>query len=279
MSKYNTLMSKISVTPEMRARVLQNLAAAGFEPEARPEPKQSSPIVFFARWKSTIALAACTALLLAGALAVPSLLGRQSGLPSVSQSQSVGSQSHAQREQQSASQPESGGTAQSEAGSESLAASRRPFALYGTPDALTGGSDSPLLGGPNDGTVSIIACETRAQLEMAVGYSVEGAKALPFVTRKVEYTACSGSIAQIEYTGSNGQQACWRKSRGSTDNSGLNMQAETAENFSLGSKNVTLLGSEDSYSLAWWTDGEYSYSLALSECLTRAEWEQLLARI
>ena len=59
MTKYDEVMEKIKVTPEMRARILQN-AAAQCKPSDQKKPARVTVLRRFA------ALAACLAVLLAG---------------------------------------------------------------------------------------------------------------------------------------------------------------------------------------------------------------------
>ena len=63
MTKYDEAMDKLEVTPEMRARILKNV-----EEQAAQPVKKSNPLRRFA------ALAACLAILLAGAAALPRLI-------------------------------------------------------------------------------------------------------------------------------------------------------------------------------------------------------------
>ena len=69
MTKYDEVMEKIKVTPEMRARILQN-AAAQCKPSDQKKPARVTVLRRFA------ALAACLAVLLAGAVALPRLISR-----------------------------------------------------------------------------------------------------------------------------------------------------------------------------------------------------------
>lgn len=62
---YREAMEHIEVTPEMRSRILKNLAEA----EKKPAPKPK--MVRFAPWKQVLSLAACAAVLLVGLKALP----------------------------------------------------------------------------------------------------------------------------------------------------------------------------------------------------------------
>lgn len=63
MTKYDEVMEKLEVTPEMRARILQNVETQMAEPRKKPN-----------RLRRFAALAACLAVLLVGAAALPKLI-------------------------------------------------------------------------------------------------------------------------------------------------------------------------------------------------------------
>ena len=63
MTKYDEVMEKLEVTPEMRARILQNVETQMAEPRKKPN-----------RLRRFAALAACLAILLVGAVALPKLI-------------------------------------------------------------------------------------------------------------------------------------------------------------------------------------------------------------
>ena len=63
MTKYDEVMEKLEVTPEMRARILQNVESQMAEPRKKPN-----------RLRRFAALAACLAILLVGAAALPKLI-------------------------------------------------------------------------------------------------------------------------------------------------------------------------------------------------------------
>ncbi len=67
---YDEIMNKVEVTEEMRRRVLARIAEERLEP-ARPE------VVRFPAWKKYLSAAACLALVIAGAVALPRLIRSQ----------------------------------------------------------------------------------------------------------------------------------------------------------------------------------------------------------
>ena len=66
LTRYNELMDRVEVTPEMRERVLANAAEAAAQP-----PKRRGV------WKPWVLAAACLALVLLGSLTLPRLVSRQ----------------------------------------------------------------------------------------------------------------------------------------------------------------------------------------------------------
>ena len=115
------------------------------------------------------------------------------------------------------------------------------------------------------------------ELSEAVGFTVADIE-LPFVPEQRIYTAFGTELAQIQYQGE-GQSAIFRKSVGTEDNSGdYNSYPETTE-IAAGPVQGTLKGESGTYTLAVWTDGEFSYSLALTEGLPAENWEVLINEI
>lgn len=111
-------------------------------------------------------------------------------------------------------------------------------------------------------------------LSEAVGFPVTEPAALPFDPVNTTYTAYDEGTAEITYTGSGGQTATYRQSRGSEGNSGdYNLYPDTQ---TLPEQNATLKGQDQRYTLALWTDGTYTYSLRLSSALSADAWQALL---
>ena len=71
---YDEIMEKINVTPEMRQRILERISRENIAP---------SNVVRFPAWKKYLSAAACLALLLAGAVALPRLLDQPEPTPPV----------------------------------------------------------------------------------------------------------------------------------------------------------------------------------------------------
>lgn len=199
MTKYDEVMEKLEVTPEMRARILQNVETQMAEPCKKPN-----------RLRRFAALAACLAVLLMGAMALPKFI--------------------------SSPVPEE---------SETMVA---------------------------NGMVEVTSKE---ELSEAVGFPVKSAQSLPFFPQSIYYTSYWGEMAQIDYA-NGGSMACFRQSLGEEDNSGDWNEYPAKESFTVNGCAVTLKGEADSYTLAIWRDGTYSYSLSLSAGQPASVWAELI---
>ena len=111
-------------------------------------------------------------------------------------------------------------------------------------------------------------------LSEAVGFPVTEVSKLPFDPVSTTYTAYDEGLAEITYTGSGGQTATYRQSLGTADNSGDDTLYEDTQ--VIPENNATLKGQDQSYTLALWTDGTYTYSLRLSSGLSADAWQALL---
>ena len=199
MTKYDEVMEKLEVTPEMRARILQNVETQMAEPRKKPN-----------RLRRFAALAACLAVLLVGAVALPKLIS---------------------------------GPAPEE--SETMIAN------------------------------GMVEVTSRDELSEAVGFPVKSANALPFFPQSIYYTSYWGDMAQIDYA-NGGSTACFRQSLGEEDNSGDWNEYPAQESLTVNGCAVTLKGEANSYTLAIWQDGTYSYSLSLSAGQPASVWAELI---
>ena len=199
MTKYDEVMEKLEVTPEMRARILQNVETQMAEPRKKPN-----------RLRRFAALAACLAVLLVGAMALPKFI--------------------------SSPVPEE---------SETMVA---------------------------NGMVEVTSKE---ELSEAVGFPVKSAQSLPFFPQSIHYTSYWGDMAQIDYA-NGGSMACFRQSLGEEDNSGDWSEYPAQKSLTVNGCAVTLKGEADSYTLAIWQDGTYSYSLSLSAGQPASVWGSIV---
>ncbi len=199
MTKYDEVMEKLEVTPEMRARILQNVETQMAEPRKKPN-----------RLRRFAALAACLAVLLVGAAALSKLI--------------------------SSPAPEE--------------------------------SETTIANG-------MVEVASKEELSEAVGFPVKSAQSLPFLPQSIYYTSYWGEMAQIDYA-NGGSTACFRQSLGEEDNSGDWSEYPAQKSLTVNGCAVTLKGEADSYTLAIWQDGTYSYSLSLSAGQPASVWESIV---
>lgn len=141
-------------------------------------------------------------------------------------------------------------------------------------DLQTNEGDTP---GFVQGGADIVELDSAAALSAAVGFEVNDID-LPFTPEQTEYISYWHELAEIYYTGE-GKTACYRKAAGTVDCSGdYNVYTDVTE-FEAGSITVTLKGDAGQYTLAIWTDGSYSYSISLSDCLSLSDWQALMNSI
>ena len=113
----------------------------------------------------------------------------------------------------------------------------------------------------------------------AVGFPVSEAAVLPFEPQTVHYTSYWGQMAQITYEADD-QSAELRNSPGTEGNSGDWTEYPAAEQLTVGTLAVQLRGdAQDAYTLAVWTDGQYAYSLRLSQGQNAEVWQQIITGV
>lgn len=115
-------------------------------------------------------------------------------------------------------------------------------------------------------------------LSKAVGFLVKEPSALPFRADEVRYTAFWGELAQITYTGE-GQTLTFRQTLGDEDNSGDYNEYPETETREISGASVTFKGDSQTYSLAVWSDGTYTYSFRAENGLTATKWETLISNV
>lgn len=204
--KYGEIMERVTVTEEMRRRILQNLRGAGSAPRASA--------IRFPHWRRYAAAAACFAVLLIAALTVPTMLR-----------------------------------------------------------AVPGGDETTA------SAPQIVTCQSADELARQIGFPVSDLTVLPFAPTETVYRSDFGEIAEIGYTGADGQTAVYRKSAGTDDNSGIYDTFADTEQLAAGSLRATVKGDGTQFTLAVWTDGSYAYSLALSRGVGLDEWRTILGSV
>lgn len=99
---------------------------------------------------------------------------------------------------------------------------------------------------------------------------------LPFAVEHTEYVSYWDELAEIQYFGST-DSLCYRKSKGTEDNSGDYNVYPKNEAIEISGSSVTLKGENSGYTLASWTDGTYSYSISVTNALSQDAFRQLIA--
>lgn len=201
--KYDEIMGRIEVTPEIRQRVLRSIRE---EEISLPAHKALT----LPKLKKYLSAAACFALLIAGTVILPQILDRKEQSPP------------------------------------------QVAVSYGIEEAAS-----------------------LQELSELTGFTITEEFKLPFTPAETAYASYWRELAQIEYSGE-GQSAVFRKSIGTEDNSGdFSIYDDSAE-LVVDGHTVLLKGNDGGYSLAIWTDGEYSYSLSLSQTATEEQWSHIL---
>ena len=127
----------------------------------------------------------------------------------------------------------------------------------------------------------IVECTSAEELSEKVGFPVYDLKKeiLPFKADTIEYYSYWEELAEIEYTGNDGNYAVYRKAEGNEDPSGDYNEYAVQEMISLNDMQITLKGDKKSYNLAVWTYENYSYSLYLSEGISENLFQDILKEI
>ena len=121
-------------------------------------------------------------------------------------------------------------------------------------------------------------CTSAEELSEKVGFSVYDLKkeTLPFKTDTVEYYSYWDYLAEIEYIGSSGDYAVYRKQAGSEDPSGDYNEYSVEDMISLKDIKIMLKGDGKLYNLAVWTYEDYSYSMYLSAGISEDKFQDIL---
>lgn len=126
-------------------------------------------------------------------------------------------------------------------------------------------------GGSMDIMFSTEECGSAEELAQSIGFEFSDPASLPFDVESAEYTNLFNRIAEANYIGGD-MTACYRKSIGTEDNSGDFNEYPDVVTEEINCRSVTLMGTDGKYVLAVWTDGEYAFSLRLSNGLSAEQW-------
>ena len=125
----------------------------------------------------------------------------------------------------------------------------------------------------------LVEVASAAALADAVGFPAAEAAELPFDVEETTYTSYWGELAEICYAGG-GQIADLRTSAGTEDNSGDYTDYPAVTELTVGTVTAELRGeAAERYTLAVGTDGQYAYSLRLSDGQSTEVWQRLLAGV
>lgn len=142
---------------------------------------------------------------------------------------------------------------------------------WAVPNLLNRTEDPPVLVTPGQAEY-----HSAEELSAVLGFALSDLESLPFSPTVSQYTAYAEQLAEIYYEADE-KSVVYRKSVGETDNSGdYNNYAAVLE-LVIDGQTVTLKGDGETYSLAWWTDGGYAFSLNFSYGLRLQEWEHVLS--
>lgn len=238
LNKYQELMERLTVSGELRERTLRAVEQ-GVQRESRPKLLRLLP------------LAAVAALMLA-LLPLGTTLLRPMGSANPEQTAGV-----------TATQYEDAGEEQGE-----------DAAAGGAVEEKAAAADAQ---GPAEETEEAVLApeqvESLEALSALTGLELRELSNLPFVPENVTYTAY-GDLAEVFYQGA-GRRLYWRISAGSADNSGDFNDYPRVRQLTLSGRSVTVKGEGEEISLALWSEGEQSCSIAAEPALTMEELEAI----
>lgn len=115
------------------------------------------------------------------------------------------------------------------------------------------------------------------ELSRLAGFQAPELDVPPFVPQQVSYSLI-GDLAQVQYRAGEDTVTC-RKAPGQADISGDYQTYAQTEILEIGGIPVTVRGDGGLISLATWTDGDFSFSLASSQPLAPDVWTDMLSDI
>ena len=124
----------------------------------------------------------------------------------------------------------------------------------------------------------IVNVDTIDELSEAVGFPVDNITTLPFEATEITYTAYWGELAAVSYM--NGEKKLtYRKSLGGEDNSGDYNTYEVESQIDIRNTAVTVKGNNGKYNLAVWNNSQYSYSIFISDGISKEDLINLVEEI
>lgn len=119
-------------------------------------------------------------------------------------------------------------------------------------------------------TPDIVSYHSVEELSDAIDFTVKEIELLSFDVESVKYTSYWGSLADIEYTGSD-NTAILRMAAGEEDISGYFGEFTSIESHTVNGYDVTIKGNDNQYILAIWHEDGFSYALQFSEAVSEQE--------
>ncbi len=123
-----------------------------------------------------------------------------------------------------------------------------------------------------------VPCETLEDAEQLAGFSLSLPETLPDWVTETAIQATQTGMIEIVYRGADNELRI-RKATGTEDISGDYSDYETAEEVSVGNLKVQMRGSGDKYSLAFWNDGTYSFSVSVTDGIEPEDMNTLISFI
>lgn len=124
----------------------------------------------------------------------------------------------------------------------------------------------------------IVEAASAQELSDKAGFEIKDIASLAEQAKQTQYECYEGGLGQIQYE-LEWQSIIYRKSIGTDDNSGDYNAYDSIKEISVHSQNITIKGNGETYCLATWTDGEFSYSLSFSVSISEEEIKGLIQQV
>lgn len=112
-------------------------------------------------------------------------------------------------------------------------------------------------------------------LSSYIGFPVNEISSLPFEATEITYLAYDKELAEISYADEE-QTLYFRKSIGTEDNSGDFNTYDTLAQITIKDCPITIKGNDKLYNLAVWNDGQYSYSIGITNGISQDKLSVLI---
>ena len=131
---------------------------------------------------------------------------------------------------------------------------------------------------PLVGSFRISEAADADELSEMVGFEICDIPLLQEEATESLYSSFGDEIAEIRYLSEN-QDASYRKSVGTEDNSGDYNEYPSVIEKNIGTEQIVIKGGPDGYSLACWNDGTYSHSLSFANPVSENTLEKIIRQI